>query len=113
MFSGIVEEMGTVDGINLTSQMKLWDGSIGEGFELTIKSTVAVEEAYIGCSIAVNGVCLTATSYDAHKVKFIAVYIPYLWYSFLSLSTLFGGAVHSWTGTRDTTEVKSGLVEAW
>ena len=69
MFSGIVEEMGTVEDINFTTKMKMWDGTIGEGVELTIRAAVAVEEAYIGCSIAVNGVCLTATAYDVTKVR--------------------------------------------
>jgi len=69
MFSGIVEEMGIVEDINFTTKMKMWDGTIGEGVELTIKAAVATQEAYIGCSIAVNGVCLTATAYDVTKVR--------------------------------------------
>lgn len=48
--------------------MTLWDGSVGIGTELTIRSPVAVSDAVIGCSIAVNGVCLTATSFDNEKV---------------------------------------------
>lgn len=50
--------------------MKMWDGSLSDGVELTVKSTKAVEEAYIGCSIAVNGVCLTATAYDHEQVRY-------------------------------------------
>jgi riboflavin synthase len=49
--------------------MVLWDGSIAEGMELTVKSQKAVEEGYVGCSIAVNGVCLTATHIDTEKVR--------------------------------------------
>ena len=76
MFSGIIEEMGTVEDINFTTKMKMWDGTIGEGVELTIKADVAVQEAYIGCSIAVNGVCLTATAYDVTKVRRIPIIVP-------------------------------------
>lgn len=47
----------------------MWDGSVSEGVELTIKSLKAIEDAYVGCSIAVNGVCLTAVSYDHEKVR--------------------------------------------
>ena len=49
-------------------KMVLWDGSLGEGVELTVRSKIAVSDASIGCSIAVNGVCLTATSFDDEKV---------------------------------------------
>jgi riboflavin synthase len=62
MFSGIVEEMGTVEALVTNPTVKLWDGSVGEGVELTVSGVKAVQEAYIGCSIAVNGVCLTATA---------------------------------------------------
>ncbi|RYY83583.1 hypothetical protein EON63_10935 [archaeon] len=48
--------------------MRLWDGSLGEGVELTVASTLAVSDASIGCSIAVNGVCLTAITFDHEKV---------------------------------------------
>lgn len=41
--------------------MTLWDGSKGQGTELVVKGDVVMEEAYLGCSISVNGVCLTAT----------------------------------------------------
>jgi len=40
----------------------MWDGSKSEGFVLRIKCKIALEGAYIGCSIAVNGTCLTATA---------------------------------------------------
>lgn len=67
MFSGIVEEMGTVEALVVTSKMPLWDGSVGEGVELTVRASKALEDAYIGCSIAINGVCLTATVLDADR----------------------------------------------
>lgn len=47
----------------------MWDGSVAAGVELTVKSKVALEEAYLGCSIAVNGVCLTATSLEKDQVS--------------------------------------------
>jgi riboflavin synthase len=61
MFSGIIEEMGTVEALQVKNDLVLWDGSVGDGVVLTIRGEKALEEAYIGCSIAVNGVCLTAT----------------------------------------------------
>eukprot|EP00600_Ochromonadales_sp_CCMP1393_P000056 CAMPEP_0174981350 /NCGR_PEP_ID=MMETSP0004_2-20121128/15840_1 /TAXON_ID=420556 /ORGANISM="Ochromonas sp., Strain CCMP1393" /LENGTH=275 /DNA_ID=CAMNT_0016233083 /DNA_START=149 /DNA_END=976 /DNA_ORIENTATION=- len=67
MFSGIVEDIGVVEKLTINKQMPMWDGSVGEGVELTVQSSRAVEEAYVGCSIAVNGVCLTATEYDTSK----------------------------------------------
>jgi len=61
MFTGIVEEMGTVVGLEERSDMTYWDGTVGSGTELTVKGNVVMEEAYLGCSICVSGVCLTAT----------------------------------------------------
>jgi len=67
MFSGIVEEMGTVEAMVVNKEMPMWDGSVGEGVELTVNANVAMGDSYIGCSISVNGVCLTATSLDESK----------------------------------------------
>ena len=60
--------MGVVESLNRTTQMIQWDGTVSEGVELTIKGKISLDEAYIGCSIAVNGVCLTATSLNNDKV---------------------------------------------
>lgn len=70
MFTGIVEEMGTVVELEQRDDMVLWDGSTGEGTELTVKGNIALDGAYLGCSICVNGVCLTATDLkdDTFKV---------------------------------------------
>ena len=76
MFSGIVEDMGTVDELVPDQKMTLWDGSTGVGTQLTIVSPIAMEDAYIGCSIAVNGVCLTATSIDNQTAKFCVGLAP-------------------------------------
>eukprot|EP00611_Tribonema_gayanum_P003118 TRINITY_DN12433_c0_g1_i1.p1 TRINITY_DN12433_c0_g1~~TRINITY_DN12433_c0_g1_i1.p1 ORF type:complete len:343 (+),score=136.16 TRINITY_DN12433_c0_g1_i1:361-1389(+) len=69
MFSGIVEEKGTVKSLERNSAIKLWDGSVGEGVELTIAAKVALEGASLGCSIAVNGVCLTVTDFDEEQFR--------------------------------------------
>eukprot|EP00039_Didymoeca_costata_P020099 m.340066 g.340066 ORF g.340066 m.340066 type:complete len:418 (+) comp19109_c0_seq1:192-1445(+) len=63
-FTGIVEEMGSILSCNHEAGLKLWDGSIGTGVVLTIKCSVVLEHCSIGCSIAVNGTCLTVTSFN-------------------------------------------------
>ena len=60
MFTGIVEEMGTIQKIERGSQSAV----------LSIRCEKVLEGTQIGDSIAVNGVCLTVTSlrsdgYDA------------------------------------------------
>lgn len=63
VFSGIVEQMGTVKGVQL-KEMVLWSGDTGKGMELTITDAGTVlSDAYEGCSIAVNGVCLTVVTF--------------------------------------------------
>ena len=52
MFTGIVEEMGQVEGIQRGRQSAV----------LTIRAKTVLEGTKIGDSIAVNGVCLTVTS---------------------------------------------------
>mmetsp|Transcript_6564 Transcript_6564/g.11646 ORF Transcript_6564/g.11646 Transcript_6564/m.11646 type:complete len:362 (+) Transcript_6564:29-1114(+) len=64
MFTGIVEEMGEVISLETKDDMTLWDGTKGSGTEMSIKGEVVMDGAYLGCSIAVNGVCLTATELD-------------------------------------------------
>ena len=54
MFTGIVEEMGTVKAIR-----KGPHSAVGE-----IQAQVVLEDLHIGDSIAVNGVCLTATAFS-------------------------------------------------
>ncbi len=56
MFTGIVEEMGVVRAVKLDQER---DNT------LTIACATAVEDAKLGDSIAVNGVCLTVTALDA------------------------------------------------
>ena len=69
MFSGIVEEMGSVTSLVTNDKAALWDGSVGEAVELTVKAKTVLEGAALGCSIAVNGVCLTVTSFDDEEFK--------------------------------------------
>ena len=64
MFTGIIEEMGEVVSLETRDDMTLWDGSKGSGTEMVIKGDVVMDGAYLGCSISVNGVCLTATELD-------------------------------------------------
>src|SRR6476661_1713458 len=54
MFTGIVEELGTV--VDLTDQ--------GDAVRLTVTGEVVTEETRLGDSIAVNGVCLTVATLE-------------------------------------------------
>ena len=53
MFTGIVEELGTVKKIN----------SLGDGLEISISCSFAAK-THVDESIAVNGVCHTVTAFD-------------------------------------------------
>lgn len=57
MFTGIIEEIGLVDSIKKT----------GESFVLTIDAKKVLEGVHLGDSIAVNGVCLTVTSFTNNR----------------------------------------------
>ncbi|MBQ9179739.1 MAG: riboflavin synthase, partial [Firmicutes bacterium] len=52
MFTGIIEETGTIAGIKKGAQSSV----------LTIKGNVIFSDLKLGDSVAVNGVCLTASS---------------------------------------------------
>jgi riboflavin synthase len=54
MFTGIVEELGTVEAIE----------DQGDAIRLTIRSATVLEDAGLGDSISVNGCCLTVTEHD-------------------------------------------------
>ena len=64
MFTGIVEEIGTVKAIQKGSK----------SIRLSINAKKVLEDSKVGDSIAVNGVCLTATSFG--KDLFIADVMP-------------------------------------
>lgn len=70
MFTGIIEEIGLVVSIQERHDLLLWNGERGKGVELVVHVQVALEGAYVGCSIAVNGTCLTATSISDEHVAF-------------------------------------------
>jgi riboflavin synthase len=55
MFTGIVEELGTVAAIE----------DQGDAIRLSIHATTVLEDAHLGDSISVNGCCLTVTTFDA------------------------------------------------
>ncbi|MBQ4347540.1 MAG: riboflavin synthase [Firmicutes bacterium] len=57
MFTGIVEEIGTLRSVNST----------GDSAILTISAKKVLEDVHLGDSIAVNGVCLTVTSFSSDK----------------------------------------------
>jgi len=71
MFSGIVEEMGEVVSLKSNPELTLWDGSVGEGTELVVKSPsgLTLEGAYLGASISINGVCTTVVEFDESTFK--------------------------------------------
>ena len=55
LFTGIIEEVGTVQSISPN----------GPGSSLTFSANKVLEDIEIGSSIAVNGCCLTATNFGA------------------------------------------------
>lgn len=55
MFTGIIEELGTIDEVEQLSQAA----------RLRIRGPLVVSDADHGASIAVNGVCLTVVEHDA------------------------------------------------
>lgn len=57
MFTGIVEEVGTIQAVRRGVHSQI----------LTVQAGVVLEDARIGDSIAVNGICLTVTSRTAHS----------------------------------------------
>jgi len=61
--------MGTVRKLQKVDRLEQWDGTIGEGWELEVEAKEALGQASLGCSIAVNGVCLTVTEFDDASFK--------------------------------------------
>lgn len=56
MFTGLIEEIGTVRSIEINNET-------GQTI-LTIQGDTALQDVVLGDSIAINGVCLTVTSFD-------------------------------------------------
>ncbi|OLO42659.1 riboflavin synthase [Alkalihalophilus pseudofirmus] len=57
MFTGIIEELGIIENIRQNN----------EAVVMTIGADQILKDVHLGDSIAVNGVCLTVTSFDNHK----------------------------------------------
>lgn len=57
MFTGIVEELGTVDRID----------DLGDSLRITIAAETVLADAQLGASIAVNGCCLTVAELTEHS----------------------------------------------
>ena len=72
VFSGIVQAIGSVESMTKKSNIKLWDGSVGVGYELEVRCRdfFGDERTYEGCSVAVNGTCLTVMTYTKDTAVF-------------------------------------------
>ena len=57
MFTGIVDEIGVIERIRKGAHSAV----------LTVRAGKVLEDIHIGDSIAVNGICLTATSFTEHS----------------------------------------------
>ncbi len=55
MFTGIIEEIGTVESL----------AHVGGGYQLAVRAEKVVEDVRLGDSISVNGACLTVTRFDS------------------------------------------------
>lgn len=60
MFTGIIEEIGYIEDINVTR---------GSG-NLAVRGELVCQDCHLGDSIAVNGVCLTVTDISASSLRF-------------------------------------------
>ena len=60
MFTGIVEETGTV--LSFEEQANAW--------RLVLAAEVVTQDLQLGDSVAVNGCCLTAVAFDAQRIEF-------------------------------------------
>ncbi|MCD5323962.1 MULTISPECIES: riboflavin synthase [Pontibacillus] len=60
MFTGIIEEVGSVKGIKKGQ----------EAMEITVDAKTVVEDVHLGDSISVNGVCLTVTDFTQTEARF-------------------------------------------
>ena len=57
MFTGIIEEVGVIKNIKMGAQSAV----------ITIQAETVMEDIHLGDSIAMNGVCLTVTSFDKNS----------------------------------------------
>ena len=63
MFTGLIEETGLVSFL----------GYSGTNLKISIRAKLILEDIKLGDSIAVNGVCLTVTEFDADSFSVTAV----------------------------------------
>ena len=63
MFTGIVEEVGTIAAVR----------EVGAGVEFDVRASTVLEGIALGDSIAMDGVCLTAVAFDAEGYTVQAV----------------------------------------
>ena len=61
MFTGLIEEVGSIKNIQHDSQ----------GFTLEVTAHKVLTDAFLGASIAVNGVCLTVKTIQEHSFSFL------------------------------------------
>ncbi|TKC18040.1 riboflavin synthase [Robertmurraya kyonggiensis] len=80
MFTGIIEELGTIESIQ----------SQGKTLRLNIHGKKVLEDIKLGDSIAINGVCLTVTDFDT--MTFFVDVMPETFQS-TSLSALHCGSL--------------------
>jgi riboflavin synthase len=59
LFTGIIEEIGTISHI----------AGVGQALRLTISCKRVLEDVHVGDSIAVNGICLTVTQFDPRSFQ--------------------------------------------
>ena len=57
MFTGIIEEVGVIKNIKMGAKSAV----------ITIQAKTVMEDIHLGDSIAMNGVCLTVTSFDKNS----------------------------------------------
>jgi riboflavin synthase len=62
MFTGLVEELGTVASIEQR----------GPGVRLTIEASLVAADAAMGASVAINGCCLTVVAIEGNRLGFDA-----------------------------------------
>ncbi|MEJ8545878.1 riboflavin synthase [Brevibacillus borstelensis] len=67
MFTGLIEEVGTVEAVAVADQSS----------RLTIRASTVLQDVRLGDSISVNGVCLTVASFSANR--FQADVMPETW----------------------------------
>lgn len=63
MFTGLIEEIGTIQAIQ----------NIGDAKKFTFQCNTILEDIAIDASIAVNGVCLTVIEFTQHSFSAIAI----------------------------------------